>query len=362
MEDLVRVPDPDFWRGRRVLITGHTGFKGAWLALWLARLGADVRALALLPDSSPSLFDLARVSEACESIMQDLRDPAGLAASVADFRPQIVLHLAAQALVRASLEDPSGTFATNVLGTVNLLDALRGSEGLQAILIVTTDKVYANNGSGRPMRESDRLGGHDPYSASKAACELAVHAFAESFYAEKGIRLATARGGNVIGGGDFARDRITPDCLRAVLADCPVVLRHPRATRPWQHVLDCLCGYLLFAEVLVRDPQLAPQALNFGPKPGNDITVEEFAGLILAALEGSRGIELDEPDRSVEAQRLSLDTTLAQTALGWRDRLVGREAIEATTTWYRRWRGGEDMRDVTISQIERYQNGAGNQV
>lgn len=342
-------------------MTGHTGFKGAWLTLWLARLGADVRALALPPESDPSLFDLAGVSESCQSVMQDLRDPAGLTARVADFRPQIVLHLAAQALVRASLEDPSGTFATNVLGTVNLLDALRGSKGLQAILIVTTDKVYANDGSGRPIRESDRLGGHDPYSASKAACELAVSAFAASFYAETGVRLATARAGNVIGGGDFARDRIVPDCLRAVLAGLPVIIRHPRATRPWQHVLDCLCGYLLFAEALVCDPQSAPQALNFGPEPGNEISVEEFAGLILAALEGNRGIELREPERSVEATRLSLDSALARRVLDWRDRLVGREAIEATAAWYCRWRHGEDMCEATVSQIDRYQEGARNQ-
>ena len=215
-----------------------------------------------------------------------MRDAAGVAARVADARPQIVLHLAAQALVRRSLDDPAGTFATNVVGTMNLLAALRGAEGLEAILVVTSDKVYANDGAGRPMREDDRLGGHDPYSASKASCELAVRSFADSFLAGTDTRLATARSGNVIGGGDFAEDRIGPDCVRAALAGVPVVLRHPRSTRPWQHVLDCLCGYLLFAEHLAQAPETAPRTLNFGPEPGDDMPVAAFAEAMLAALGG----------------------------------------------------------------------------
>lgn len=359
MEGVVTAPDPGFWRGRRVLVTGHTGFKGAWLTLWLDRLGAKVTAVALPPDPGPNLHDLACIRESCDGLIQDLRDAAGVAARVAEARPQIVLHLAAQALVRRSLVDPAGTFATNVVGTMNLLNALRGTEGLEAILVVTSDKVYANDGSGRPMREDDRLGGHDPYSASKAACELAAHSFADSFLAGTGIRLATARGGNVIGGGDFAEDRIAPDCVRAALEGVPVVLRHPRATRPWQHVLDCLCGYLLFAEHLTGAPEAAPRALNFGPEPGDEIAVAEFAEAMLAALGARSGVEVREPERSVEAPRLALDSALARRALGWRDRLVGRQAIEASAAWYRRWRQGEDMRAATLAEIDCYQSGAG---
>jgi CDP-glucose 4,6-dehydratase len=353
---MVSAPDPGFWRGKRVLVTGQTGFKGAWLTLWLERLGAEVTAFALAPESGPNLHDLARIPESCNGLIQDLRDAVGVAALVAEARPQIVLHLAAQALVRRSLADPAGTFATNVVGTMNLLNSLRGSQGLQAILVVTSDKVYANDGSGHPMREDDRLGGHDPYSASKAACELAVHAFAKSLLVGTDIQLATARGGNVIGGGDFAEDRIAPDCLRAALENVPIVLRHPRATRPWQHVLDCLCGYLLFAEHLVRAQDAAPRALNFGPEPGHEIPVAEFAATMLNMLGAEAGVEVCEPECSVEAKRLSLDSTLARQTLGWRDQFVGREAIRASAAWFHRWCQGEDMRVATLDEIDHYES------
>jgi CDP-glucose 4,6-dehydratase len=245
------------------------------------------------------------------------------------------------------------------LGTVNLLSALCAADGLEAVLVVTSDKVYANDGSGRAMREGDALGGKDPYSASKAACELAVRSLAESFFTGRGIAVATARAGNVIGGGDFAEDRVVPDCVRAVVAGEPVVLRHPRATRPWQHVLDCLCGYLLFAERLVRAPDTAPRTLNFGPKPAQEIPVDELALSMLTALGGTAGIKVREPESSVEAPRLSLDSALARQALGWSDRFACRETIESTAAWYRRWLAGADMHLATTEEIERYQSGAG---
>lgn len=358
MEGVVSLPDAAFWRGRRVLLTGQTGFKGAWLALWLHRLGAEVSAFALTPGPGPSLFELAGISQACAGDVQDLRDEAGVAALVRRARPQVVLHLAAQALVRRSLVDPADTFATNVLGTVNLLNALRGLDGLEAALVVTSDKVYLNDGSGRPMREDDPLGGHDPYSASKAACEIAVRSFSESFFAD-GAQLATARAGNVIGGGDFAEDRVVPDCVRAAAAGKPLVLRHPRATRPWQHVLDCLCGYLLYAERLVNDGATAPRALNFGPEPGGEVPVIDVARAVLGALGANVGIQVHEPEQSVEAPRLALDSALARRTLGWRDRLAGTAAIEAAAAWYRRWMAGEGMRGATLVEIERYERAVG---
>lgn len=357
MEGVVRVPDPAFWRGRRVLLTGQTGFKGAWLALWLERLGAEVSAFALAPEPGPNLFLSAQVKDSCASSIQDLRDAMGVATEVRQARPQIVLHLAAQALVRRSLATPVETFNTNVLGTINLLYALRDLEDLEAVLVVTSDKVYANDGSGRAVCETDSLGGQDPYSASKAACELAVNSLRQSFLAPRGVHVGTARAGNVIGGGDFAEDRVVPDCVRAAVAGRPVVLRHPRSTRPWQHVLDCLCGYLVFAERLASAPGTVPQTLNFGPAPGHAIPVIELAKSILAAMGSTAGIKVCEPEHSIEAPLLSLDSTLARRTLGWRDRLSGPAAIAATAAWYRHWQAGEDMRAVTLEEIDRYQAG-----
>ena len=359
LEGVVSIPDDAFWRGRRVLLTGQTGFKGAWLALWLERLGAEVSAFALAPEPGPNLFGAARVAESCESRIQDLRDATGVAREVRRTRPQIVLHLAAQALVRRSMAMPAETFATNLLGTINLLQALSELEGLEAVLVVTSDKVYANDGSGRAICETDPLGGNDPYSASKAACELAVNCWRRSYLSPRGIAVATARAGNVIGGGDFAEDRVVPDCVRAAIAGRPVVLRHPRATRPWQHVLDCLCGYLIYAERLASAPASAPQALNFGPAPGHAIPVIDLARSVMAAMGSASEIRVCEPEHSIEAALLSLDSTLARRTLGWRDRLPGPAAIEATAMWYRRWQAGDDMRAATLAEIDRYQAGDG---
>jgi CDP-glucose 4,6-dehydratase len=278
-----RLPDPAFWAGKRVLVTGHTGFKGSWLTLWLSQMGAEVTGVALPPDGAPNHFSMARVAEVCRSEIIDLRDANEMHLIISETKPDIVLHLGAQALVRRSYRDPAGTFATNVQGTVNLLDALAEAGSARAILVVTSDKVYANDESGRAFREEDKLGGHDPYSLSKAASEHVVAAYRAARFANSGTAIATARGGNVIGGGDYSEDRIVPDIVRAARSDQPLVLRNPKATRPWQHVLDCLAGYLVFAEILATGGDY-PQALNIGPDPTQPITVSDIADVLLPAL------------------------------------------------------------------------------
>jgi CDP-glucose 4,6-dehydratase len=345
--------ESSFWAGRRVLLSGHTGFKGSWLSLWLKRAGAQVYGFSLPPDTQPALFELARIDDGICSIFGDLRDRDAVQAAVREARPQIVLHLAAQALVGRSLADPVGTMITNVMGTVHLLEALRESEGLLAVLVVTSDKVYANDETGRPFKEDDRLGGRDPYSASKAAAELAAKAYAQSFFADAGVRIATARGGNVIGGGDYSQDRIVPDIVRAAEKGERPVLRMPSATRPWQHVLDCLSGYLMFAEALAKG-EPTPRALNFGPDPSAPVSVATLAEKMLCAL----GQEPDFDHRStpslVEMCALTVDASLARASLGWRNRLCAEAAIEWTGEWYRAIRAGKDPREVTLAQINKF--------
>jgi CDP-glucose 4,6-dehydratase len=350
-------PDPHFWAGRRVLLTGHTGFKGSWTALWLAQLGARVTGFSLAPDCQPNLFTLADVASATElSILGDVRDAQAVREAVEKADPELVLHLAAQPIVRRSLVDPVETFATNVLGTAHLLDALRDCRRLGAVLVVTSDKVYAHEGHPRAFVETDRLGGTDPYSASKAAAEIVAASFSGSYFDRAGVRLATARGGNVIGGGDFAVDRLVPDAVRAAAGGVPLILRHPRATRPWQHVLDCVCGYLLYAQALAQDGDLPP-ALNFGPAPGGDVPVGELAGALLDALgalgAGAGWRHQPEPG-SLEKTTLSVDASLARARLGWRDQLTGPALIAWTADWYRAWHKGEDPRAVTLSQLAAY--------
>lgn len=344
-----------------MLVTGHTGFKGAWLTLWLKRLGAEVSAFSLPPEPGPTLYETAGVAGDCDGRFVDLRDKVAVAEAVSAARPEIVLHLAAQALVRRSLADPVATFESNVTGTANLLEAVRAVESVRTVLVITSDKVYWNDGSGRPLPEGAPLGGKDPYSASKAAAEHVARAYAESFLERAGVRMATARGGNVIGGGDFAEDRIAPDCVRAALAGEPVRLRHPEATRPWQHVLDCLCGYLTYAEALATDPN-CPRALNIGPRSTEDLPVRVFAEILLRALgavdaSGHPNLLIEPVPGSVEAPRLQIDAAAARARLGWDDTLVGRAAIKATAAWYQAWRSGADMRVATLAEIEAYQAG-----
>lgn len=343
--------DPGFWRGKRVLLTGHTGFKGSWAALWLARMGAQVTGLSLPPDTDPALFTLAEVARLTDSHFADLRDPAAVDAVIVGRTFDLVLHMAAQPIVRTSVEDPVGTFATNIMGTAHLLQALRAQTALQAVLVITSDKVYANNESGRAFLETDPLGGKDPYSASKAAAEIITQSFARSFF--QSVPVGTARGGNVIGGGDFSRDRIVSDIVRAARAGEAVVLRHPEATRPWQHVLDCLAGYFILLQRLATDPQ-APRAVNFGPRPDDPpVTVGDLATLGVEALSGRPWRHESDPS-SLEARSLAIDATLARRVLGFESRLPAREAVALTMDWYRRQAAGEGAAALCDAQIGAY--------
>jgi CDP-glucose 4,6-dehydratase len=347
--------DPGFWRGKRVLLTGHTGFKGSWAAIWLNELGADVTGLALAPDQTPSLFELAAVESLIDSRIVDLRDPAAIEAALAGSHIDLVLHMAAQPIVRTAIADPVATFASNVMGSVHLLQALRAQKRLKAVLAITSDKVYANAETGRAFTEGDALGGKDPYSASKAATEIAVQSFAKSYFEPAGVPLATARGGNVIGGGDFSVDRVVSDIVRAARSQQQVILRHPEATRPWQHVLDCVAGYLVYLQALATDPAATPRAMNFGPKPGGrEVTVGELATLGLEAL-GAQPWRHEPDPKSIEARSLAIDASLAGRALGFESRFDAPAAVALTMDWYRRQANGEAALDLCQGQIAAYE-------
>lgn len=346
--------DREFWAGKRVLLTGHTGFKGAWASLWLARMGADVTGFSLAPETEPSLFELAAAEGATRSHIGDLRDIEALRCAVEAADPEIVIHMAAQPLVRRSYAGPVDTFAVNVMGTVNLLESLRGRQALRTILVVTTDKVYENAEAGVSFREEDPLGGHDPYSASKAAAEIVTSSYARSFFAEAGVRVATARGGNVIGGGDFSEDRLVPDIWRALHAGEPLVLRNPAAARPWQHVLDCLCGYFSYVRGL-HDGADLPAALNFGPPPdAAPVTVAALAEAVQAALGGGKWKPANDTGPH-EMMTLEIDSRKARACLGWKDRLAGAPCVEWLAAWYRALNDGADMHEVTSGQIEAFE-------
>ena len=346
----------DFWQGRRVLITGHTGFKGAWLWLWLRTLGARLTGYALAPPSVPNLWDIVHAAGPADdaSIIADVREPAHLRAAVEAADPQVVFHLAAQALVRESYADPLATFATNVLGTGALLEACRTLGHLECVVVVTSDKVYENAGTGRPFEEGDRLGGHDPYSASKAAAGILTRSFRDSFFAD-GPPIATARAGNVIGGGDWSVDRLIPDCVRALETGRPVSLRYPDAVRPWQHVLEPLGGYLELAQALVRSPDRAPRAVNFGPDAASFSTVKAVVEAFSARFGGKPGWVQDSSEHPAEARALTLSSVLAERALGWRPRLGIGEALAWTADWYQAFAARENMVSFSQTQIARYE-------
>jgi CDP-glucose 4,6-dehydratase len=344
--------DPAFWRGRRVFLTGHTGFKGAWLALWLQSLGAQLTGFSLDPPSTPSLHELARVDEEMRGICGDVRDRTALAAALARTEPEVVIHMAAQPLVRRSLAEPHETYETNVMGTLNVLDAVRIHPAHARVVInVTSDKCYEDRESERGYRECDRLGGRDPYASSKACAELLTAAFRQSYFSSPdGPRVATARAGNAIGGGDWAQDRLLPDIMRAALAGEELRLRNPTATRPWQHVLNPLSGYLVLAQALWSSAEHAC-GWNFGPGEEDTRSVEWVVERTAELWPGELRWAPERAAQPVETARLKLDSSRARERLGWRPLMQLDEALRSTVDWCVALEEGADMRAVTLAQI-----------
>ena len=343
-----------FWRDKRVLLTGHTGFKGAWMALWLNRLGARVTGVSLAPHTIPNLFRLADIQTITDSHFHDIREPTEIATLINKAQPEIVFHLAAQALVHASYRDPLTTFATNVQGTANVLNALRPLDSVRAVVVITTDKVYKNQEQSYPYRETDELGGHDPYSASKAAAEIVIASYRDSYLNNKGVAVATARAGNVIGGGDWSADRLIPDAIRAWSENQPLQVRRPHAIRPWQHVLEPVGGYIKLAEQLWHQPTMAG-AFNFGPQTNEAATVREVLQLAQGAYgmgHVSWGNGIEGPH---EASWLALEIAKARTVLGISPRWSLVESVQRTIQWYRRHSEGADARALCEEDITAYE-------
>ncbi|MCS6765362.1 MAG: CDP-glucose 4,6-dehydratase [Candidatus Protistobacter heckmanni] len=341
--------------GKRVFITGHTGFKGSWLTFLLKEAGADVTGYALAPEPGPSHFELLKLAPRIHHIVGDIADAAALKKALLDFQPEYVFHLAAQALVKRSYQDPVGTFQTNVMGSVHLLEAVRHCASVRSLVYITSDKCYENVEWVWGYRENDRLGGRDPYSASKGAAEVVFSAYARSYLQDQdGLGAASTRAGNVIGGGDWAADRIIPDCVRAIEAGKPIVLRNPNATRPWQHVLEPLSGYVLLAANLHARPQAFDSAWNFGPSSIEVRTVEDVARAIVASL-GRGSIQVEQPAHAQhEAQLLQLNCDKAHQQLGWSPRWPVDKTLDATAHWYAAYLGGKDVEEVTRAQIHDY--------
>lgn len=347
--------DPSFWRGRRVLLTGHTGFKGAWLSVWLQSLGAEVTGFSDGIPTEPSLFRLAGVEAGLTHVLGDVRDRRAVAEAVRSAAPEVVIHMAAQPMVRRSFVDPHETYETNVMGTVNVLDAVRtvGSGTVRAVVNITSDKAYDNREQGRPFVEDDPMGGHDPYSNSKGCAELVADAFRRSYFSEPGDgpRVASVRAGNVIGGGDWGEDRLVPDVMRAVSAGRPVPIRNPTAIRPWQHVLNPLSGYLVVAQELFREPTTAASGWNFGPAQDDAKPVSWIADRLSELWPDELAWEIDPGPHPHEAQFLSLDSTKAREQLGWRPRWALQRTLESIVEWHLGLRDGADPRALTLEQI-----------
>ena len=344
-------PDPQFWRGRRVALTGHTGFKGSWMAILLTHLGAQVYGYALAPATTPDLFSSAKVAELIDSQIGDVRDSTALNAWLQRVQPEIVLHFAAQALVRQSYADPVGTMTSNFVGTLNLLEAVRTHASIKSMVIVTTDKVYKNNETGHSYQESDHLGGHDPYSASKAACEILVSSYRACFLQHIGV--ATARAGNVIGGGDWSSDRLIPDAVRAWKNNQILDIRRPDAVRPWQHVLEPLCAYLILAQKMFTQADLG-QPYNFGPFASDAVSVRRVIEHAQKVFGHGATHFFEQIDGPHEAGLLHLDTDLARTQLGIRPRWQLTQAIEKSMQWYKSCLDGKDARSLCEADIQAY--------
>lgn len=340
----------DFWRGKRVLVTGHTGFKGAWLTLWLIRMGAKVTGLALQPNTRPNLFELTRNHERMTSHICDIREFENVKEIITECRPEIVLHLAAQPLVRTSYRHPVSTYASNVMGTVHVLDALRDLDSVRVAVMVTTDKIYRNLEHMFPFREDDMLGGHDPYSASKAAGEIVIASYRDAFMREQGTAIASARAGNVIAGGDWSEDRLIPDAMRAWQVGLTLEIRRPHAIRPWQHVLEPLHGYLTLAEKLWHSPEIAG-AYNFGPFSHDTASVKEVIEMARASFGRGEVSYSEVSEGPHEAARLTLETMKARAVLNVRPRWSVSEAVSRTSAWYRAQLAGQDARSLCMSDI-----------
>jgi CDP-glucose 4,6-dehydratase len=350
--------DQDFWYRRRVLVTGHTGFKGGWLAIWLNQLGAVVSGVALKPATDPSLYELSRLGQRIESLVADIRDEAAVMRTFANIRPEVVFHLAAQSLVRRSYHDPVATLATNVMGTAHVLEAARRTASVRAVVVVTSDKCYANRDASDAHREDDRLGGHDPYSASKGCAELIASAYQQSFGGQTRLAIATVRAGNVIGGGDWAEDRLVPDAIRSLSRGEPLRVRNPHSVRPWQHVLEPLAGYLMLANRLCTDGQKWSGAWNFGPNADDAWEVREVADQIVRNWPASSWIALPDEGSPHESAQLRLDSAKARSILGWKPVLPTDDAIRLTVDWYRAVMEGADAFDLTCAQIRDFQRKA----
>jgi CDP-glucose 4,6-dehydratase len=346
--------DASFWRGRRVFLTGHTGFKGGWLSLWLQQLGAELQGFALAPPTEHNLFEAARVAEGMGHTLGDIRDLAALQSALQAFRPEIVIHMAAQPLVRLSYAEPVETYATNVMGTVHLLEAVRRTPGVRAVVSVTTDKCYENREWVWGYREDEPMGGFDPYSNSKGCAELVASAYRRSFFEQGGVALASARAGNVIGGGDWASDRLVPDILRAFERDEPVVIRNPNSTRPWQHVLEPLSGYLTLAQQLWQRGGEFAEGWNFGPHDEDARPVHWIVERLVARWGRDARWQLDGGTHPHEAHYLKLDISKARARLGWQPRWRLDEALGHIVTWHQAWLAGQDVRALCLQQIDQY--------
>ncbi|MEA1835254.1 CDP-glucose 4,6-dehydratase [Methylobacterium durans] len=353
------VVNRDFWHGRRVFVTGHTGFKGSWLTLILSRLGACATGYSLEPVLNPNMFAVAQLHDQMHNVYGDINDRGRLAAAMRDAKPDVVLHMAAQPLVRAAYQDPVATFADNVMGTVHVLDAIRTLEGVRSVIIVTTDKCYENREWDWGYREIDGLGGRDPYSSSKACAELVSSAFRESYFptashAQHGVGVASVRAGNVIGGGDWAEDRLIPDIVRAASLGKSLEIRSPGATRPWQHVLEPLAGYLTLAERLYTNGPEFAQAWNFGPDSQSERTVAEVLDGFVRRWPDGVQWHTSQTRHPHEARYLKLDCAKSRSRLGWTPKLSFEDALDLTAAWYLAHANGADMQDFTSSQIADY--------